>query len=195
MNAPVQFGKVALRGSIVTGISQVVKIGLQFLSVIVLARLLAPEDFGLVAAVGPIVAFVALFQNLGLQQAVVQRPDISDQQLNRMFWVMAGLACGEPSLLAWQELHRAAAAFMAIPDESAEDTMRLLADIGIVGGESGVAGLAGALLAAADPAARATLGLDAHSRVLAFCTEGATDPELYETITGRPAESLTSRQS
>ena len=95
MNAPVQFGKVALRGSLVTGVSQGMKIGLQFLSVIVLARLLVPEDFGLVAAVGPIVAFVALFQNLGLQQAVVQRHDISDQQLNRMFWVMAavGLAC------------------------------------------------------------------------------------------------------
>ena len=95
MNAPVQFGKVALRGSVITGISQAVKIGLQFLSVIVLARLLVPEDFGLVAAVGPIVAFVALFQNLGLQQAVVQRPVITEQQLNRMFWVMAGvgLAC------------------------------------------------------------------------------------------------------
>ena len=95
MNAPVQFGKVALRGSLVTGVSQAMKIGLQFLSVIVLARLLVPEDFGLVAAVGPVVAFVALFQNLGLQQAIVQRHDISDQQLNRMFWVMAavGLAC------------------------------------------------------------------------------------------------------
>ncbi len=95
MNAPVQFGKVALRGSLVTGVSQGMKIGLQFLSVIVLARLLVPEDFGLVAAVGPVVAFVALFQNLGLQQAIVQRHDISDQQLNRMFWVMAavGLAC------------------------------------------------------------------------------------------------------
>lgn len=95
MNAPLQFGKVALRGSIVTGISQVVKIGLQFVSVVVLARLLVPEDFGLIASVGPIVAFVALFQNLGLQQAVVQRPEMSDAELNRMFWIMAavGLAC------------------------------------------------------------------------------------------------------
>src|SRR6185436_7707957 len=95
MNAPLQFGKVALRGSIVTGISQVVKIGLQFLSVVVLARLLVPEDFGLVASVGPIVAFVALFQNLGLQQAVVQRAEMTDAALNRMFWIMAavGLAC------------------------------------------------------------------------------------------------------
>jgi diaminopropionate ammonia-lyase len=93
--------------------------------------------------------------------------------------LMAGLACGEPSLLAWQELERGAAAFMAIPDTAAVATMRLLARERIVAGESGVAGLAGCLLAAADPVARETLGLDAASRVLVFSTEGATDPELY----------------
>lgn len=101
--------------------------------------------------------------------------------------VMAGLACGEPSLLAWQELERAACAFMAIPDEAALETMQLLAGLGIVAGESGVAGLAGCLLAAADPAARAALGLDAHSRVLAFSTEGATDPGAYHAIVGARA--------
>ena len=106
---------------------------------------------------------------------------------------MAGLACGEPSLLAWQELERAACAFMAIPDEAALETMRLLAGQGIVAGESGVAGLAGCLLAAADPAARAALGLDAHSHVLAFSTEGATDPAAYDTIVGRPADAISRR--
>jgi diaminopropionate ammonia-lyase len=100
--------------------------------------------------------------------------------------LMAGLACGEPSLLAWQELERGAAAFMAIPDEAAVATMRLLARAGIIAGESGVAGLAGCLLAAADPAARGMLGLDAASRVLVFSTEGATDPELYEQLVGPP---------
>jgi diaminopropionate ammonia-lyase len=93
--------------------------------------------------------------------------------------IMAGLACGEPSLLAWQELERAAAAFVAIPDAAAVATLRLLASRGIIAGESGVAGLAGFLLASADPTARATLGLDKTSRVLVFSTEGATDPELY----------------
>ncbi len=100
--------------------------------------------------------------------------------------LMAGLACGEPSVLAWQELDRAAIAFMAIPDEAAVACMRLLADHGLVGGESGVAGLAGCLLAAADPAARETLGLNDSSRVLMFNTEGATDPLLYEQLVGRP---------
>jgi diaminopropionate ammonia-lyase len=59
-----------------------------------------------------------------------------------------------------------------------------LAARGIVSGESGVAGLAGYLLAAADAAARATLGLDAGSRVLVFSTEGATDPQVYAALAG-----------
>lgn len=98
--------------------------------------------------------------------------------------LMAGLACGEPSLLAWQELERGAAAFMAVPDEAAVACMRLLARLDIVAGESAVAGLAGLLLASSDPAARETLGLRADSRILLFSTEGATDPELYRRLVG-----------
>jgi diaminopropionate ammonia-lyase len=98
--------------------------------------------------------------------------------------IMAGLACGEPSVLAWAELERGAAAFMAVPDVAAIACMKLLAGAGIIAGESGVAGLAGFLLAAADPAARETLGLRADSRVLLFSTEGATDPELYRRLVG-----------
>ena len=93
--------------------------------------------------------------------------------------VMAGLACGEPSLIAWQELERAAAAFLSIPDAAAVGAMRVLAGCGVVSGESGAAGMAGLLRAAADPQARAALGLDRSSRILLFSTEGATDPELY----------------
>ncbi|GAC1348053.1 MAG: diaminopropionate ammonia-lyase [Acetobacteraceae bacterium] len=93
--------------------------------------------------------------------------------------IMAGLACGEPSLLAWQELERAAAAFLAVTDDDAVGAMRVLAGAGVVSGESGAAGLAGLMAAAGDAAARAALGLGAESRVLLFSTEGATDPALY----------------
>ncbi|WP_269933560.1 lipopolysaccharide biosynthesis protein [Aminobacter sp. HY435] len=88
-------GRIALRGGALTAAAQVVRMGIQFVSVVVLARMLAPEDFGLVASVGPIVAFVGLFQNLGLQQAVIQRPDIGQGQLNQVFWIsaLAGLVC------------------------------------------------------------------------------------------------------
>lgn len=100
--------------------------------------------------------------------------------------LMAGLACGEPSLLAWQELERAAFAWMAVPDDSAVDCMRLLArrHPKVVAGESAVAGLAGLLLAARDPFGRSALGLEEGSRVLLFGTEGATDPELYARLVG-----------
>ena len=100
--------------------------------------------------------------------------------------VMAGLACGEPSLLAWQELERAAFAFIAVPDAAAVDCMRALArrDPPLVAGESAVAGLAGLLLAGREPYARAALGLEETSRVLLFGTEGATDPALYASLTG-----------
>jgi diaminopropionate ammonia-lyase len=96
--------------------------------------------------------------------------------------IMAGLACGEPSLLAWQELERAAWAFMSIPEEAAADALRLLADEGLAIGESGVAGVAALRLAAADPASRDRLRLTPDSRVLLFGTEGVTDPIAYANI-------------
>jgi diaminopropionate ammonia-lyase len=104
--------------------------------------------------------------------------------------IMAGLACGEPSILAWRILQPGADAFMTIADTAAADAMRLLASLGIVGGESGVAGLAGLIKAAGDPSLRKALSLDAASRVLCYGTEGATDPEVYRTIVGRTAEAV-----
>jgi diaminopropionate ammonia-lyase len=96
--------------------------------------------------------------------------------------IMAGLACGVPSLLAWTELERGAAAFMAISDATVAPSLRELATLGIESGESGVAGLAALRLAAADPQARAALGLDEASNVLLFSTEGATDPVVYRRL-------------
>ena len=104
--------------------------------------------------------------------------------------IMAGLSCGEPSIVAWRLLEDGVDDFMAIEDAPAAQCMRLLAagtggDPIIVAGESAVAGLAGMLLAAQEPQARAVLGLSSDSTVLVFGTEGDTDPELYRQIVGR----------
>lgn len=104
--------------------------------------------------------------------------------------IMAGLSCGEPSVVAWRLLQDGADDFMAIHDEPAAHCMRLLAsgrkgDPVIVAGESAVAGLAGMLLAAQEPQARAALGLTPESTILVFGTEGDTDPDLYRHIVGR----------
>ncbi|MGI9501900.1 MAG: diaminopropionate ammonia-lyase, partial [Geminicoccaceae bacterium] len=109
--------------------------------------------------------------------------------------VMAGLACGEPSLVAWDVLDEASDAFMTLPDHAAEATMRVLAegrggDRPLVAGESGVAGLAAAIATSQVEELRTRLALDRSSRVLAFGTEGATDPEFYEKIVGKTAEQM-----
>jgi diaminopropionate ammonia-lyase len=109
--------------------------------------------------------------------------------------IMAGLACGEVSLLAWQILQIGADDFMTIADEAAIDCMRLLAegrfgDPPIVAGESAVAGLAGFLIASADPKLRQSVKLGGDSRILVFGTEGATDPDLYTRLVGRTPEQV-----
>lgn len=109
--------------------------------------------------------------------------------------LMAGLACGEVSLIAWEVLAAGAADFLTVPDDAAVSCMRLLADAPygdppLAAGESAVAGLAGLLMAAARPQLAATLGLGPDSRVLLIGSEGATDPELYAQLVGRSAEQI-----
>jgi diaminopropionate ammonia-lyase len=107
--------------------------------------------------------------------------------------VMAGLACGETSPLAWRFLAPSVDFFLTIEDEQAVEAMRLLAhgamgDVPIVSGESGAAGLAGVLALARNEVFRAQVGLGAASRVLVVNTEGATAPGVYQQLVGRTAE-------
>ena len=101
--------------------------------------------------------------------------------------MMAGLSCGEVSLLAWQILQRGAAEFVSIPDDMVAPAMRLLAsspygDSAIVAGESAVAGLAAVIAICRDESMARTLDLSDSSRVLLIGTEGATDPDIYRRI-------------
>ena len=67
--------------------SQACRVLLQTASTVLLARILDPKDFGVFAMVLPVVAFTALFQDMGLQQAVVQRDDITADQISNLFWL------------------------------------------------------------------------------------------------------------
>ena len=109
--------------------------------------------------------------------------------------VMAGLSCGEVSLLAWPILAAGADHFMALPDELVAPMMRLLAagadgDPPVVAGESAVAGLAALVAARQSTDLSRILGLDDQSRVLLIGTEGATDPGIYREIVGRAPEEV-----
>lgn len=112
--------------------------------------------------------------------------------------LMAGLACGEVSDLAWEILSDTADAVVRLPDASASAAMRLLAaapfgDRPVVAGESAVAGLGAVAACMADPDARMALGLGLASRVLVFGTEGDTDPDLWRSIVGVSAETVRAR--
>jgi diaminopropionate ammonia-lyase len=124
------------------------------------------------------------------QTASAGRPTRASGDLDTM---MAGLACGEVSALAWDVLKEGAEFFMTVPDEAAIAAMRILADsrqsgARIVAGESAAAGLAGLLALAADETARRAARLDEGARVLLIGTEGATDPKLYEAFVGHAAD-------
>jgi diaminopropionate ammonia-lyase len=112
--------------------------------------------------------------------------------------VMAMLECYEPSLVAWRVLSRVADAFMTVDEEDAVAVMNRLArpagnDPAIVAGESGGAGLAGLMRAAADPEIRAALDLNETSRVFVINTEGATDPARYAELVGLSPDAVTRR--
>lgn len=109
--------------------------------------------------------------------------------------VMAGLACGEVSPVAWAILERGASHFMTISDEQALSMMRTLATAGygdppLVCGESAVAGIAALAAATRASEIAAALGLTPSSRILVFGTEGDTDPELFAAVTGTTAAAI-----
>ncbi len=109
--------------------------------------------------------------------------------------IMAGLSCGEVSGLGWAILKTGCSDFMTITDELVAPVMKMLAhgvngDKPFVAGESAVAGLAGALAARQNPEIATQLGLDDDSRILVFGTEGATDPEIYQSIVGIAPETI-----
>lgn len=113
--------------------------------------------------------------------------------------VMAGLACGETSPLAWRFLEPCVDFFMTISDDDAVSAMQQLAhgsptDIPVVAGESAVAGLAALQILLRDSATARTVGIDRDSRVLIISTEGATAPSVYERLVGESAEAVTARQ-
>lgn len=75
------------RSSAVTLAAQVIRFGIRFASTIVLARLLAPSDFGLLAMVVTFTRFVTEFKDLGLPLATIQRRELTERQISTMFWI------------------------------------------------------------------------------------------------------------
>ena len=84
-------GKRTLRGGILVFAAQGVKVLAQFGAVVVLARLLPPAAFGLVAMIGAIYAVLDPVREFGLSFATIQKPDLTHAQISTLFWINVGL--------------------------------------------------------------------------------------------------------
>ena len=76
----------SLQSSLVTVTFQPLKFALGFGSTSILARLLTPTDFGLLAMVAPLLALVDSLTNLGLETATIQWDKLDREQASAMFW-------------------------------------------------------------------------------------------------------------
>jgi PST family polysaccharide transporter len=84
-------GTSLLRGSVRGGLTIVLARGgadaIRLGSMLVLARLLTPAEFGIVAMVTVVVGIADVIQDLGLSSAAVQRPELTGQQSSTLFWL------------------------------------------------------------------------------------------------------------
>jgi O-antigen/teichoic acid export membrane protein len=70
-----------------SGFSQFGRQVLQIITTIILARLLVPEDFGLVGMAFIVIGFLNIFKDLGTSAAIIQKVNITDTLLSSVFWL------------------------------------------------------------------------------------------------------------
>src|SRR5437773_984648 len=87
-----------ISGAFITIAAQGAQFFLNLAYIMVVARLLVPQEFGLVAMVTSVMSFLRIFQDAGLSTATVQRQEITHAQVSNLFWVNIALG-GVTSLL------------------------------------------------------------------------------------------------
>ncbi len=115
--------------------------------------------------------------------------------------IMAGLACGEPSPIAWEVLKECADVFIEVPDYVAARGMRIMAtplkgDPIIISGESGAVTLGALyqlLTLPGNEELKEYLALDHNSNILFINTEGNTDPKSFRQIIWDGADKVPSK--
>jgi PST family polysaccharide transporter len=82
----------SVRGGAVMLAAQVAKFVIQLASTAILARLLMPADFGIVAMVTAFTGLLWLLGDMGLAGATIQRPEITHKQISTLFWINIGFS-------------------------------------------------------------------------------------------------------
>ena len=81
----------SVRGGVITLATQGLRFVMQMGSTAVLARLLAPEDYGLIGMTTIATGFIQLFSDIGLSEATIQKPEINHKQISTLFWINCAL--------------------------------------------------------------------------------------------------------
>lgn len=76
-----------IKGGVARIFAQAANFGFRLLSLMVLARLLGPKDFGLVGMVTAFTGVLNLFRDFGLSVASVQRVHVTEEQTSTLFWI------------------------------------------------------------------------------------------------------------
>src|SRR4051794_24866507 len=84
---PLSVGRQAVRGGAVTLGGQWVRYGLQVGSLVVLSRLLAPEDFGILGMVTAIIALGETIRDAGLTNGAIQRETLTHAEQSTLFYI------------------------------------------------------------------------------------------------------------
>ncbi len=84
--------RAAVRGAGMTVFSSALSLGIQIIATVVLARILTPKDFGLVAMVTTFSLLLSNFGINGVTEAIVQQEKIDRMQASNLFWM--NLGCG-----------------------------------------------------------------------------------------------------
>lgn len=77
----------AVRGSVLSLADQAIRAGLGVLTSLVVAAYVGPDGFGLVALAVSVEAFLIILRNSGFSGALIQRKDVSELQVNTVFWI------------------------------------------------------------------------------------------------------------
>lgn len=77
------------QGAVIMLSSQAARFIITLIYQVIITRLLGPANFGLIAMVGPMVAFIYMFNTLGLTQVTVQKSSITHDELSSLFWITA----------------------------------------------------------------------------------------------------------
>jgi PST family polysaccharide transporter len=80
-------GRQSVRGGAISVVARAINAIVQIGSVLFLARLLTPEDYGLVAMVTAVTGFGPVLVDLGTRDAVVQRARITEGEVSSLFWL------------------------------------------------------------------------------------------------------------